>query len=246
MKCKNSCCKFWNPDKKCSKKRIEIDEDGFCACYEKGIYYYIKLVWSALSHGNMIPMNLLTEDLKIGLYYVMTIWKLHFVDYSRGSWRWVMLKASEDGPGLCYDDIVKMDWDFEEFKTQMENLNKGILPGANQEKKPPKKASQPFGWLSPSGDFTEAGFADHEEVAQKLIRMRCFQTEYKEQNASEFVTGRDFLVDVKGYVLIHNPCGDGGYNVSHTKPLTKKQNEFLFGYFMDLGDSLRAKRYMGD
>lgn len=246
MKCKNVGCRHCNPNKTCSRKNISLDEDGKCSLFEKGIVYYIHLVWDALEHGNVIPLNLLTEDLKIGLFYVMDIWNLHFSDCTRGGWRWVMLKESPDGPGLNYQEIINRDWDFEKFQKHKENLDKGILPGPKTEPEEPKKTSQPFGWLSPSGDFTVAGFADHEDVAQKLIRMRYFLTEYEAEYAMNHTTGRDFLADIKGYCLIHNPSNDGSYIVSHAKPLTKKQKEFLYGYFVDMGDKLRAESYLED
>ena len=54
----------------------------------------------------------------------------------------------------------------------------------------------------------------------------------------------DFLSSEKGYCLIHNPFGDGGYIVTNTKPLTKKQREFLYAYFMDKGDRFKAEQFL--
>ena len=54
---------------------------------------------------------------------------------------------------------------------------------------------------------------------------------------------RDFLTEVKGYCLIHNPSGTGGYIVTNIKELTKKQREFLYDYFMDMGDRLEAEPF---
>ena len=55
---------------------------------------------------------------------------------------------------------------------------------------------------------------------------------------------RDFLQEVKGYCLIHNPTGSGGYVVTNRKQLTKKQKEFLYGYFSDLGDRFKADQFL--
>ena len=49
---------------------------------------------------------------------------------------------------------------------------------------------------------------------------------------------------VKGYCLIHNPKGDGGYVVSYRMPLTEKQKSFLFKYFMDMGDRFKAEQFV--
>lgn len=54
----------------------------------------------------------------------------------------------------------------------------------------------------------------------------------------------DFLCQVKGYVLIHNPGMDGGYIVTSAKPFTKKQREFLYDYFWARGNKCRAEMYL--
>lgn len=47
-----------------------------------------------------------------------------------------------------------------------------------------------------------------------------------------------------GYCLIHNPTGCGGYIVTNMKSLTKRQKEFLYGYFMDMGDRFKAEQFI--
>ena len=74
-----------------------------------------------------------------------------------------------------------------------------------------------------------------------------FDAEFEDKECEyDYYTARDFLSEVKGYVLIHNPAGSGNYIVSHVKPLTKKQKDFLYGYFMDLGDKWKAEQYLND
>lgn len=55
---------------------------------------------------------------------------------------------------------------------------------------------------------------------------------------------RDFIAEVKGYCLIRNPTGCGGYIVTNMRNLTKKQKEFLYGYFMDMGDRFKAEQFI--
>ena len=55
---------------------------------------------------------------------------------------------------------------------------------------------------------------------------------------------RDFLIYEKGYVLIHNPSLIGNYKVTYAKDLTKKQKDFLYGYFVDMGDIFKAEIYL--
>ena len=156
-----------------------------------------------------------------------------------------MLKDGETGQGLMTKDILKREINTEKLMKHIEDFNNGILPNQNREEEKPKKTSQPFGWLSPTGDFTEGDFGEHEAVAREIIKQKGFRDEYYKSYGHD-MTQRDFLSDIKGYALIHNPSGFGGYIVSHTKPLTKKQKEFLYGYFMDLGDKWKAERYLED
>lgn len=106
-----------------------------------------------------------------------------------------------------------------------------------------------FGWLSPEGTFTESPFGTHEESAEMICERKGFVDEYwkwvKENGDNEIGhLMRDFLSEVKGYCLIHNPTGCGGYIVTNMKSLTKRQKEFLYGYFMDMGDRFKAEQFI--
>lgn len=242
--CKDITCKYNGSNDVCTKKTVEIDF-GKCQSFEKGFHYYLQLVYGKLRNTNMIPLNELNEEVKLGLYYVMEIFDLGFSESGHGTWRWVMLKDGENGKALMTKEIVKREINMEKLMKHIHDFNNGILPNAATKKEEPKKTSQPFGWLSPTGDFTEGDWGEHESVAYEIIKKKKFDEEYEDYDS---ITGgaRDFLSEVKGYVLIHNPCADGGYIVSHVKPLTKKQKEFLYGYFMDLGDKWKAEQYLDD
>jgi len=189
----------------------------------------------------MIPNNELNYDLKLGLYYVMEIFDLGFCQREHGDWRWVML-IDENNEGLNTEKIIKRKLNGDKLMKHYNDFNNGILPNAATKKEEPKKTSQPFGWLSPTGDFTEGDWGEHEGVALDIIKAKKFDYNFNDLH----YTARDFLSEVKGYVLIHNPAGSGNYIVSHVKPLTKRQKEFLYGYFMDLGDKWKAEQYLND
>ena len=76
-----------------------------------------------------------------------------------------------------------------------------------------------------------------------LLLSKGFNDEYRkwrDENKDVYVhLKRDFLQEVKGYCLIHNPYGYGGYMGTNMRDLTKKQKEFLYGYFIDMGDRFR-------
>lgn len=238
--CKDITCKYHGLNNVCKKATVNI-ECRECQSFERGFHYYINLVWNALSHTNMITGMDMSHDMKIGMYYVMKIYNLSFVDCTRGSWRFFMLVKEGDNKGLTYEEIIKLPLNSEMLIKLRKDYDNGILPGADTETVKPKKDSQPFGWLSPTGEFFEGDWGEHEGIAYEIASKKNFHDEYCKSDCDGY---REFLSEVKGYCLIHNPCADGGYIVSHVKPLTKKQKEFLYEYFMDLGDTLKAERYL--
>ena len=248
MICKNRKCKHHDRNKCTIVRKVKIGASGKCECFEKGFCYYTDLVFDALDNTNMILPQSMTNDMRIGLYYVMKLFHLGFSEVNFGPvlGRAFMLKRKEDKTGLKTSEIVQLPIDHDVCLALMTDFAKGILPGPGMEDKqqdPPKRKSQPFGWLSPTGEFTEGDFGDHEKVAYDIITAQGLRDEWLKNQFAD--TARDFL-GRRGYVLIHNPTGLGGYIVSHEKPLTKKQRDFLYGYFADMGDTLMANKYMED
>lgn len=241
--CENTGCKHHCKDNVCDTV-VKIGSGGRCRSFEKGFVYYFHLVWDALGNSNYIDMVKMNDDLRIGLFYVMSVYHIGFSEMEWGLCRMIQLKDGEGGPPMRYEDIIAKGMDDEVFNKLYREFQEGKLPGINKEK--PKKTSQPFGWLSPTGVFTEGDFAEHEEVASEIVKEKGWGKEFRtwDDESGEVKLRRDFLADVKGYCLIHNPAGTGGYIVSHSKPLTKKQKEFLYGYFIDIGDKFKAEQYL--
>ena len=161
----------------------------------------------------------------------------------------------KDGTALGYKDIISIDMDMEKLQYHMKKFNQGILPPYDKDKKKskemkpikPKVESQPYGWLSPTGEFIESDWGTHEESAIEIIKQKYFKEDYNEWRKStdnKSLLYRDFLIYGKGYVLIHNPSMIGNYKVTYTKDLTRQQKDFLYGYFIDMGDRLSAEKYL--
>lgn len=249
--CKNSSCKHWCQDNYCDTV-VKIDVGGKCSSFEKGIIYYFHLVWKALENKNFIDAMeiVVNPDMRIGLYYVMDCYDLGFSEMEWGTCRIIALKDGETGPALTYKEIITRDLDMDKLRKHMEDFNNGILPGRHEESGKVTKRKE-FGWLSPTGVFTESPFGEHEESAEEICRSKGFESEYRiwseaGKDTSSRRLHRDFLTEEKGYSLIHNPAGIGGYIVTHTKNLTKAQKEFLYGYFMDMGDRFKAEQFFNE
>lgn len=258
VKCKNVNCKFNNCDGKCNKKNIIISYKG-CDSFEKNLSYYINLVWDKFKTTNMIFLFELDNDLRIGLYYVMEIYGLYYKNNTFGNDSFITLHRDDikNRAALSYTDIISIEMDDDKFFYHYEKFINGELPPYKDDdsekeikknKIEPKINHQPFGWLSPTGDFIEADWGDHEQAAIDIVNKNKFTNEYNEwsQNQEYNYYCRDFLVSNKGYALIHNPSLSGKYKVTHSKELTKKQKNFLYGYFIDMGDTLSAEKYLNE
>ena len=171
-----------------------------------------------------------------------------------GTCRMLMLKNGEKGEPLKYEDIVARELNMEKFGKHLADFNNGIMPDMKKEQEAAgqqETEEKEFGWLSPAGEFTESPFGNHEESAGEICEKKGFDEEYRKWRKERTGEGdclylkRDFLSMVKGYCLIHNPSGYGGYIVTNMRNLTKKQKDFLYGYFMDMGDRFKAEQFVG-
>ena len=162
----------------------------------------------------------------------------------------LMLKNGENGKPLNYEEITARELNMEKFRKHLNDFETGIMPNqAQKETKQQKTETKEFGWLSPTGVFVESPFGTHEESAEQICERKGFTDEYwkwvKESGDNEIGhLMRDFLSEVKGYCLIHNPSGYAGYIVTNMKRLTKHQKEFLYSYFMDMGDKFKAEQFV--
>ena len=233
--CNNSSCKH-HTNGGCDTC-ITLDGSGKCKSFEKGFAYYFHIVWDALDNKNFIDMVeiRMNPDLKTGLFYVMECYDLGFSEMEWGTCRMVMLKDGKEGKPLKYEEIIEREMNMEKFSKHLENFNNGIMPQMQQEQDAAgqqDKEEKEFGWLSPTGVFTESPFGTHEESAEQICEEKGFTEEYwnwvKENRGNEINhLMRDFLSEVKGYCLIHNPSGYTGYIVTNMKNLTKQQIQIL-------------------
>ena len=248
--CENTKCKHWKSGNNCGST-VKIGFDGKCQSFEKGIIYYFDLVWDSLKNKNYIDMVelQLNPDLRIGLYYVMDCFGLDCCEAEWGTCRMIMLKDKENGEVLNtaqIGDLYEMDMD--KLKQHFDNLMNGIMPQPKENISQTSESikEHDYGWLSPTGDFTPSPFGTHEESAQTICENQNFMDEYsvwREESEDHYLM-RDFLIEAKGYALIHDPTGQNCYLVTNMKNLTKKQKEFLYGYFIDMGDRFKAEQFL--
>lgn len=248
-KCNNVFCKYHNSENPYCPL-MNIASHGHCENFEKGFAHYISLVGGAMGVSNFIDYVCLTDDVRLGLYYAMEVYGLKFKDNEWGYSRFITLHKEADNKALNFDEIVNLPVNVERWNELYRDYMRGKIPhGEKLKREEPVKDSQPFGWLSPSGEFIEGDFGEHEEVAFNIIESKGWEDaflKWKVDSDRPIGLARDYICEEKGWCLIHNPSGYGGYIVTNMKPLTKKQKDFLFNYFMEIGDMLKAERYLDD
>lgn len=199
--------------------------------------YAAKKVADLLHHTNVIDMTTLevkgitSEDLVAFQEYYNV--RLH--ESGWGTWCWLGIHDLQ-GNNLSFDEIhEKLGINTNEEKT--------ISAPSEEEEKMQKYDN--FGYVAPDGTFFPSDFGTHEGKALAIIKAGGFKNsfnDWKRTSADASGLARDFLINEKGYCLIHNPLMDGGYIVSQSpsKNLTKEQRETLYDYFTENGDSYLA------
>lgn len=93
------------------------------------------------------------------------------------------------------------------------------------------------GWLLPDGTFDECLYGEHSELATMYIDENGWRMERnKERHKHLGEYGRDFLVRLKGYILLDSPsCNDNKQYITFNplKKYSKKQINTLLDLFVD-------------
>lgn len=151
----------------------------------------------------------------------------------------------EYSPG--YGRRVKFP-DTEEEVVVRKTTGEPLLDSFFTQKAIEKKYTDNYGWLEPDGTFHPVPWCDHQEFAQDTVRERGWWDDFRhwDEETFSFLAG-DYLTNVKGWVLLHNP-GRGVAYVSRdeSKRLTKVQREFLFNYYFDRGEKAKAAEFLED
>lgn len=108
-----------------------------------------------------------------------------------------------------------------------------------------EKYDDNYGWLEPDGTFHPVPWCEHQEWATEELRKRGFWDDFRHWDGGLRDLPGDYLTEVKGWVLLHNP-GQGIAYVSRGegRRLTKAQREFLFDYFYKRGRKVEAAEYL--
>lgn len=230
-----------------TEEELQAEKDSFDYKYRNLTPEQRKKVASVsyvLMHSNVIDRMTLSLN-KIDKESVELFCDLFNIEYgadSHGSWEW--LYFLKDGKRLDHDELLAMvatyrDEDFEDKDESNEESNTSESKEEDEEEK-----IQDYGWLSPSGEYVESGFGTHEESAINIIKDKGWKAEYDALYEKQFMLARDFLVNNKGYALLHNPFVLGPTKVEEPTRLTKAQKEFLFDYFVNEHEEGRANYYI--
>ena len=85
-----------------------------------------------------------------------------------------------------------------------------------------------YGFINPKGKFFAVEWCEHAKWASEYIKKHYT---IQEQMVNYKYTGADFLVYVKGWILLHNAY-QGEAKLEKAKVMTKAQKETLFDYYI--------------
>lgn len=215
---------------------------------------FISRPLNKMGRSNILPIMDVDNEMRLALYYLLEIYGLGCHHCTHGNWEWISLSKGDKSKCLSGNDIFDLTPDVEKYNKHKTDFENGIYPPAfiamlqqnDNTKDKEFEYKGKFGWLSPMGKFLESEWGTHEGAALEIIEKNGWEADYNNWDGYAVDFARDYLCSVKGYVLIHNPSMDGGYIVTNMKPLTKKQKEFLYDYFMAVGNCARANHYIED
>lgn len=112
-----------------------------------------------------------------------------------------------------------------------------------------------YGWLSPSGEWHPVDWGEHQAWAANYLKEHPteFNLPTDELKLHETVTGMQIYgeagdtLNKRGWILLHSPHhGIAKPTRDETTRITKRQRDFLYGYYTDRGLNSLAQQYMED
>ena len=259
VKC-NKLFQYKNDKGFCSYKgTVSFESNGNYDHFEKNFHYYFNKVWNALKNTNMIFYHDLTDELRLGIYYVMEVFNLQYADFKSSSF--ICLVETGNSKGLTYSDIIKLPMNMEKLAELYADFNNGKFPNSylnyldeknkNEVEKDEHLAKvypkPEYGFLSPDGKFYPGDWGTHTAEAYKIIARFKWNEEHLK---SKWHNPRDFLCYEKNYLLLDDPYNNESiYNIQisgRLERMTEKQATFLFDYFNKYGDPERALQIWKD
>lgn len=98
---------------------------------------------------------------------------------------------------------------------------------------------EPYGFITPEGEFHPVEWCEHESFALRYIDEHGLRDSW-ENNEDYHHLATDYLVYVKGWLLLNNPGQGKPKLTSGYKPMTKAQREALFDYYIKAGREVEA------
>jgi len=95
------------------------------------------------------------------------------------------------------------------------------------------------GWLAPDGTFFPSAWGEHGVAALDIIDENGYYPPFREWRKAQdsvWADGREYLVSMRHYCLIHDPGLTGERIVSGKVPISKAQEDFLLAHGLTCND----------
>lgn len=95
-----------------------------------------------------------------------------------------------------------------------------------------KAESEPYGFIAPDGVFHRVEWGEHGEWAETYINTSGLLDDF---DNSPYSYPTDYLIHIKGWLLLHSPSNGRPKLTASVKPMTKAQREALYDYYIKAG-----------
>lgn len=104
------------------------------------------------------------------------------------------------------------------------------------------------GWLSPTGEFIELPWGEHEEWAGEYILKHGLdkdQAIFKEEGGEDY--SKYYLIHRRNFILLDNPSMDGHVNIvlQRSRFMTNAQEKFLVEFLLGIDDNEAMNELFG-
>lgn len=146
---------------------------------------------------------------------------------------------------LCYNELGTRLCDGYDPDDDLSMPNTSLLDSFLQQTRADferGRSDDNYGWLEPNGTFHIVDWGEHQNWAYEWLK------EHRPEDCPKINIGKsgDILFSY-GWILLHSPgMGIAEATRNHEKRITKKQRDFLYGYYMDRNCPGEAAIYMED
>ena len=128
MKCKRYCIHSDSNDV-CECKDVELDNKGYCSCFQPSLFWYVSQVSKAMKRNSFITsvdIQLGGKNLRLGIFFIGELFDLELVFQQMGTWEYMTFRDRKTNKDLKFDEIVERDINEEKLFKFCSDVRSGV------------------------------------------------------------------------------------------------------------------------